>query len=401
MPYLSRRRGHADTPTKHTMTKTPDIRVERLATVDELAPLRSAWNALAGGVPFRSFEWLESWWRSYGERSGKELFVLAAFDARRRLVGLAPWYLERGTSQRRVIRFLGSGEVCSDYLSVLCQSGPQDEVTLALADWLCAAADPTSERPLWDLIELGGVDLNDATVTRLIDHLAARGNLVHRRGRPSCWRVNLPADWGTYLATLSKSHRKQIRRLERNYFQTKRAEVHVVTSTDELARGLEVLVNLHQRRRESLGGRGCFASTRFATFHEETARRLLDSGNLRLVWLDVDGRTVAAEYQVLGDGVVYAYQSGIEPDSLEHEPGRLITMATLEQAVREGRRAFDFLRGDESYKAHWRAQPRATEDIRVVSATRTARLRHNLWLAGDNVKDWIKRSLKRSGVMSR
>jgi CelD/BcsL family acetyltransferase involved in cellulose biosynthesis len=76
-------------------------------------------------------------------------------------------------------------------------------------------------------------------------------------------------------------------------------------------------------------------------------------------------------------------------------------MATLEQAVREGRRAFDFLRGDESYKAHWRAQPRATEDIRVVSATRTARLRHNLWLAGDNVKDWIKRSLKRSGVMSR
>jgi CelD/BcsL family acetyltransferase involved in cellulose biosynthesis len=383
------------------MTKTPDIRVERLATVDELAPLRSAWNALAGGVPFRSFEWLESWWRSYGERSGKELFVLAAFDARRRLVGLAPWYLERGTSQRRVIRFLGSGEVCSDYLSVLCQSGPQDEVTLALADWLCAAADPTSERPLWDLIELGGVDRNDATVTRLIDHLAARGNLVHRRGRPSCWRVNLPADWGTYLATLSKSHRKQIRRLERNYFQTKRAEVHVVTSTDELARGLEVLVNLHQRRRESLGGRGCFASTRFATFHEETARRLLDSGNLRLVWLDVDGHTVAAEYQVLGDGVVYAYQSGIEPDSLEHEPGRLITMATLEQAVREGRRAFDFLRGDESYKAHWRAQPRATEDIRVVSATRTARLRHNLWLAGDNVKDWIKRSLKRSGVMSR
>jgi CelD/BcsL family acetyltransferase involved in cellulose biosynthesis len=168
-----------------------------------------------------------------------------------------------------------------------------------------------------------------------------------------------------------------------------------------LARGLEVLVNLHQRRRESLGGRGCFASTRFATFHEETARRLLDSGNLRLVWLDVDGHTVAAEYQVLGDGVVYAYQSGIEPDSLEHEPGRLITMATLEQAVREGRRAFDFLRGDESYKAHWRAQPRATEDIRVVSATRTARLRHNLWLAGDNVKDWIKRSLKRSGVMSR
>ena len=38
----------------------------------------------------------------------------------------------------------------------------------------------------------------------------------------------------------------------------------------------------------------------------------------------------------------------------KHEPGRLITLASLQLAIAEHRRAFDFLRGDEAYKAHWR-----------------------------------------------
>lgn len=384
------------------MTETTQIRIERLSTTSELTSLRNAWNALDGGVPFRSFEWLESWWRSYGIGPGKELLALAALNQQGQLVGLAPWYIEQSAAQRGVIRFLGSGEVCSDYLTILCRPGSEEQVTGALADWLCAVPGCSAiERPRWELLELGGIDQGDATVRRLLDHLVARGNLVHRHPRSSCWRIKLPADWEAYLATLSKSHRKQIRRLERNYFRTNRAQLHLVETEWELDQGLEALVKLHQRRRTSLGDRGCFSSERFAAFHRQTARRLLQSGRLRLVWLTVDGRTVAAEYQVLGEGVVYAYQSGIEPTALEHEPGRLITLATLQSAIAEGRHAFDFLRGDESYKAHWRAQPLATQDIRVVSLERGARLRHNLWLAGGNVKSWIKQSLKFSGVMTR
>jgi CelD/BcsL family acetyltransferase involved in cellulose biosynthesis len=380
--------------TKHSMTTTPEIAIERLSSVHALAPLRAAWNELTRGVPFRSFEWLESWWRSYGQGCRKELFVLAAFDPAGLLMGLAPWYLERSAAGR-AIRFLGSGEVCSDYLTVLCRSGREEEVTLALADWLCASQQlPAADFPSWELLDLGGADEHDVTVRRLVGHLAARGNLVHRRPRSSCWRVNLPADWETYLATLSKSHRKQIRRLERTYFQTNRAQLHHVETKAELSYGLRALATLHQRRRESLGDRGCFSSARFAEFHAETAERMLHSGNLRLVWLDVDGRTVAAEYQVLGNGVVYAYQSGIEPDALRHEPGRLITLATLRQAIAEGRHAFDFLRGDELYKAHWRAHPRPAQEIRIVANTPAARLRHHLWLARSNVKSWLKKSLK-------
>ncbi len=387
--------------TNDDMTDRLGLRIRRLATAEELTALGGAWNGLARDVPFRRWEWLESWWRAYGADPGKGLFTLAVYDDRDELVGLAPWYLERWGSRRKVIRFLGSGEVCSDYLTILCRDGREEEVTRALADWLCSAqAGSAGGRPGWDLLELGGVDRGDKTVNRLVEHLAARGNLVHRRDRSSCWRVNLPAEWDEYLAMLSKSHRKQIRRLERKYFDSGRAQLHEARGEAELDRGWEMLTRLHQRRRESLGDRGCFASSKFAAFHVETARRLLHCGNLRLVWLEVDGCVVAVEYQVLSQSAVYAYQSGIEPEALLHEPGRLITLAMLKRAIAEGRQAFDFLRGDELYKAHWRARPRPTQDIRVISNTPGARWQHHLWLARSNVTNWIKQSLKLSGVMN-
>jgi len=384
------------------------LHVTRLAALEDLNSIRPQWNALAGDVPFRTWEWLESWWRSYGDDAaapgrGRELYVLVVSDGPGTVVGLAPWFLERSASQGRVIRFLGSGEVCSDYLTVLCQAEWEDRVAAALAEWL---SDPPgfgdwfgsdAQRP-WDLLELGTVSANDQTLARLLDRLAERDHIIHRRKAVSCWRLELPATWDDYLATLSRSHRKQVRRFERRLLDPGRARLRRVEGEEDLHRGLHLLADLHQRRRESLGDRGCFASARFSSFHYEVAFRLLRAGRLRLQWLELDGTPVAAEYHVLGPQVIYAYQSGIDPASLDEEPGTLITLACLKQAIADGIKAFDFLRGDETYKAHWRAKPLAMQDIRVVPSSPSARLRHGLWLAGDSVKSWLKHGLSFSKV---
>src|SRR6185295_4648098 len=201
---------HDATFTIPPMKSNNELHVTRLATTEDLASIRSEWSSLAGDVPFCSWEWLESWWRSYGDQSvapgrTQQLLVLAVHDRTENLVGVAPWYVERSASQGRAIRFLGSGEVCSEYLSILCKADWEDRVARALAEWL---SDPPvfddwvygePHRP-WDLLELGTVSTGDTVTARLLDQLARQDCIVHRRKAVSCWRLPLPESWDEYLA---------------------------------------------------------------------------------------------------------------------------------------------------------------------------------------------------------
>lgn len=365
---------------------------------DELVGLAQHWDTLARGVPFRSWSWLGAWWRHYGlnDDVGRQLFTLAVYDRGNELVGLAPWFVEATARHGNVVRFLGSGDVCSDYLSILSLPGREDDVAAALVDWLCRNQTGTP----WKLLMLGGIDAGDRVTCQFIEQMTARGALPCSQPGPNCWRIELPPTWDDYLARLSKSHRKQLRRLERRLLCTGRAVMRVSSTTTELDRDLAALADLHERRRQEQGEACRFADERFAQFHQEAARQLLACGLLRLAVIDLDGRPVAAEYQVLSRDVVYAYQSGIDPAALDFEPGKLAMLATLRRAIDEGYRVFDLLRGDEPYKAHWRARPRPSMQVTIWSPYSSGRLRDGAWRAGQQLRQWLRRGWKRAAAAS-
>jgi CelD/BcsL family acetyltransferase involved in cellulose biosynthesis len=379
------------------------MRVYCLTSLDELMPYADDWDRLAAGLPFRGWSWLSNWWRHYGPQGDADtlrtrLATLCVFDNDDTLVGIAPWYLDCSAMRGRVLRPLGSGEVCSEYLGILCHPGREEAIVESLADFLVQNAfdgDPGAMR--WDLLDLDGIDAEDRDVSALVDHLSASDCLVHRRQGMSCWRLELPTNWETYVASLGKYLRRDIRRFERNLFDTDRTVLHRVQRIEELPEAMDIFLDLHQRRRRALGEAGCFASARFLGFYRDVVPDLLRHGQLDLCWMELDGRPVAAEFQLIGNGILYQYQSGMDPDAMEHRPGKMINAAILRQAIAGGCRAFDFLRGDEPYKASFAAKPRPTVRFRVAPRRPAARLRHNLWVAGRNVKDWMKTMMKESG----
>ena len=367
------------------------MRITRLSSPDQIVPLVAEWNRLAGGVPFRTWAWLGSWWEHYG--SGRQLAVLVAHDGDGRLRGIVPWYLETAGPAGTSLHWLGAGEVCTDYLGLLCASEDAAAVAEAVAEWLVA-----SNEISWDLLHLEGVTAGEPTIVHLVASATQRGITVHERPGLNTWRIPLPSSWEAYVESLSKSHRKQVRRVDRRLVETGEAVLHVARSSDELERGLSILIDLHQRRRASLGQPGCFADPRFEGFVRAAASRLLELDMLRLAWIELAGRPAAVEFQVAGGGITYAYQAGVEPELLDEEPGRIINIATLKHAIGEGQRGFDFLRGDEPYKAHWRAERQPSLELRLVPRRAAAQLRHGLWLAGDTMKQWIKSGLHLSGT---
>ncbi len=164
-----------------------NLRVRRLNNLDELAPLADDWNRLAQDVPFRRFDWLTTWWRHYGGANG-ELFVLAVEDEGGRLAGLAPWYIESTFLRGRVVQFLGGGEVCSEYVTILSSPGRERSVAGALAQWL-------SRERSWELLELIGTEPSDRVVSALKDQLSAAGFAADERSGFNCWRIALPPSW--------------------------------------------------------------------------------------------------------------------------------------------------------------------------------------------------------------
>ncbi len=380
------------------------MHVVRFHTLDALSPWTGDWDRLAHAVPFRSWAWLSTWWRHYAvgtdPRRQPRLFVLGVFDHASHLVAIAPWYLQPTASQGCSLRFLGSGQVCSDYLTVLCERSREDEVAATLAEWLChagtARGNPSTpdECNRWDLFHCTGVDHQDPMVGTLLDHMAQHGCTVHRRPGPNCWRIELPTGWDEYLARLSSSHRRQLRRAERLFLHTGRAVFHSVQQHTQLADAQQILVDLHQRRRQQLHEPGCFSSKLFEAFHRDVMPQLLSAGQLQLHWLDFDGHPAAVEYHLVGGGVVYAYQCGIAPDLSKVSPGEVIHLLTVRNAIQSGYRAYDFLRGDEPYKAHWRACPRPSLDVRVVPPRTSAQLRLGVWRAGSRAKQWLKTGLR-------
>jgi CelD/BcsL family acetyltransferase involved in cellulose biosynthesis len=395
------------------------LHVTRVSATDALLSLSGDWNRLAGETPFRQFVWHNAWWRHYGG-GPRELFVLVVSEGgtgvspvpsaeskphwqdasatRGRIVGIAPWFIETTGARGRVIAPLGSGDVCSDYQSILTLPTDAPAVTEAIADWLTDTADDQASHHGWDLLHLDNIAADDVAVGTLVSHLWSGGNTVHREPGANCWRIALAGDWEQYVESLSKSHRKQVRRLERESLRTERAVLRTAGSPESLARGMALLVELHQARWQSLGQPGCFSNEAFAGFLHEAAAAMLAEGKLRLHWIEIDGVPAAVEFQLVGGGVTYAYQAGVNPALLDEEPGRLINIATIRYAIEHGATGFDFLRGDEPYKAHFRAEPRGTVTYRVVPQRALAQVRHGLWLAGDSVKSWVKTGLELAGM---
>jgi CelD/BcsL family acetyltransferase involved in cellulose biosynthesis len=343
-------------------------------------------------MPFRSWDWLATWWKYYGAPEidlprGKrmQLRVLAAFDSHStQLVGIAPFYLSQTATRGRVLRWLGTGEVCTDHLSLVCRAEDAKPVAESMAAFL------TEQDNAWDAIELAGVNEDDHATACFLQALQERSCDVSRRRAEAIWKVSLPETWDEYLGLQSKSHRKQLRRAERRLLEDGQIEWRTVGDPADFETVWDVLVELHQRRRNSLGEPGCFASQAFANYHCRLARRMLARGRLRLSWLKIGGVPVAAEYHFAGANTTFAYQGGVDPERLDDEPGRLSNIACIQAAIAEGHTTFDFLRGDEPYKTHWRAQPHSTYDYRAVPDRRLARLRGQAVRAAGNLVGWLK-----------
>ena len=355
------------------------LRTERSSVADIG---RETWDSLAARspwtTPFSGWAFQRAWWDAYGENAHEETLVLVPADGP---PGAAPVAIVPLMHRHEVepsdalthtrMRHGADVELTpvpptatavffgasyhADYATILAAPDDLPAVAAALTAYL---AEPAERRP-WDAVDLRRLRCGDPAADALAAAVGAReideGWTLNVEREDVCPVVTLPvgADMDGYLGTLGKKERHEIRR------KMRRAEavgpVRLDDSADPLA-DLEAFIDLHQKR---WGGDGLFPDTPGGAQSRVLFGRLFElhgaDGPLRLTFLSVGGRRIAAGIHFeTADGYLY-YNAGVDPDARDLSPGVLVVHAYVARALAAGLRRLDFLRGNESYKYEWGA----------------------------------------------
>jgi hypothetical protein len=359
------------------------------ATWDELTAV-SPWQ-----TPFSRWAFHRAWWDAYGANAHDQTTVLVPADQPDDAppVAIAPLMHRHEVepddailrTQARLAAhppltpvpatakavFMGAS-YHADYATLLCAPGDVLAACEALAGGLLTPPAPGDMDPIpWDVVDLRRIRAGDPFADEMVGALERRGGaavVVMLEQEDVCPVVTLEPglDFEAFLGTLGKKDRHEIRR------KLRRAEaagdVRLEDSVDPLG-DLEAFIELHQKR---WGADGLFPDTPGGAQSRVFFRRLLElgvpAGFVRLTFATVAGRRIAAGFTLEDASAAYFFNAGIDPSARDLSPGILLSALAIRDAIAAGRRRFDYLRGDESYKYEWGA---SNEEIRRVLVTRT------------------------------
>lgn len=337
-----------------------DITITRITDSGQFRDMRAEWQALleqsSVSPLFMSWAWQYSWWETWGERLGLQLYLLVARRGDR-LVGIAPLYLDRVAlaGQLPVIRlqFIGNAfrrqdTVRTEYLEFISETGSADEVCNAfarqIADW-----DNWDEFVLCDL-------LSTTPTSQSMQSIAERhGWLKFVRMLDRGVQVDTSGRFDDYLSGLGRNTRLKLYN-RRKYLESLGRVELIHADSDTLDDLFSVLNKFHRER----WGKDCFAGESLL-FHKQFLQRHMESGSYDFECITVDGKPISAIYNVRAADTMFNLQSGFDTQfDSKLSLGTLHMGLAIEEAFSEkGIKAFDLLAGrgkNQFYKTHFNGE---------------------------------------------
>lgn len=317
----------------------------RLVLLDARDPrVASIWRALevaARPVYFQTWSWIEAWLRALPPEVLPQLAVISRNGA-----VVAACFLGRRTQFRH-----GLLPVRGRYLNTTGVEG-LDELLVEHNGLLCA---PGEVCQLGALVELLPRDWDELVLPAVgVDafgpHLDPRYRL-RVTGEVVAPFVDLARvrAAGDYLKLLSANTRSQIRRARK---VAGPLVIEVASSAAHASEIYDELVALHTASWRERGEPGVFADPWFDRFHRGLIAERIGHGEIDLVRLRAGNRTIGCTYNLIANGRVLFYQSGLARfDDPHMKPGYLCQAAAIERAAAAGHAVYDLLAGESRYKS--------------------------------------------------
>ena len=204
-------------------------------------------------------------------------------------------------------------------------------------------------------LELWGIAEDSPLRNAFAEGAAAFGWTCEESPEAVCPVAPLPADFETYLAGLGKHDRHELRRKLRHFASSGQPAFESVTSPEEIEARFDRFLSF---MRTSRVDKDEFLTPAMEAFFRDIASTFAALGMARLSTLSLDGQPTAMVFAFENEATTFLYNSGYDPAFAPLAAGLLSKAYAIQDAIARGKRAFDFLRGDENYKHHLGGQPK-------------------------------------------
>ena len=274
--------------------------------------------------------WQQTWWRHFG--AGLERHVLAVHDDGA-LIGIAPLRLRDG-----VLSLVGRRDLF-DYNDFVVVRGREAEFYGAVWARIIDLD--------WEALELKSIPEGSPTLEHVPTLATRQGMAVVTEEEDKAPFTLLPSSWEDFVAGLDKKRRHELRRKIRRVEMAGEREQHTLTGPRDVSEGMPEFFRL---MRASAADKDAFLTAQRERFFAEAAVGLAERGQLRLSFMNLNGRPVASNISIDYGGAYLLYNSGYDPTYSHLAVGLVNKALTIKEAIEEGRGRFDFLRGTERYK---------------------------------------------------
>jgi CelD/BcsL family acetyltransferase involved in cellulose biosynthesis len=369
-----------------------------IESIADFEQMRSDWERVyredETASLFLSWTWLRGWLNQSTE--GICILGVQHFDQPNQPGEYVAFLPLRLTSKRfagfklRQLSMLGNSG--ADYTGMIALPEHESAVLEQLALILI------SQIKFWDIFYCDDVmDIRIAKLMQLMQTLRS-GLQTHVRPGIVCPYLNLPDRWETYLQqSVSPSRRKKLRKALRD-LETHPEVTISETSDATLEQDLDDFLQVYQLRWQR--------STAELLQLRNFARWCFLEGILWLFVVRLNDQPIAAEMLFYDEKnrAVRGYQRGYDAQFSKLSPGHGAVAYVIRKAIAHQLTTFDFLRGDEGYKAHFGTEERWNQHYSLASNWRgkaymgycqlIQRLRSSHLLQAHikpKLKPWIKR----------
>jgi CelD/BcsL family acetyltransferase involved in cellulose biosynthesis len=366
------------------------LSTELLVDAGRIGEVSEGWDEVAAQarMPLMSAAHVSSWWRHLAPANAEPRIVLVR--DRDDLVGVAPFYM-RSRNGGMLRQYGLPGAEIGARISPLSTEGREWEVASAVSDVLASAESAP------DVIELSRSPAASPWPAML--RACWPGPLQPRIAQHRLELVPgidlAEKSFEQWLQARSSKLRAQLRRAMRSF--TGAGGVARMSTAETLQRDVQALMSLHLRRMEGRG-RSSFAPIADAlvlALGEIGATQAAD-GRFRLWILELEGKTISAQWFSACGGHVTHVNGGWDPDFRHYSPALLGAMCAIEDACGRGDRYMDLGPGTQENKL--RLADRTDAVVRSTVLVVNSRIASTLALTApalisESVRDTTKRVL--------